>query len=51
MGTEDGQVYKALFYENEQLLFAKPGDKIIGTLVNGKLIVEFVNEPNETEAL
>ena len=51
MGTEDGTVYKALFHENEKLLFAKPGDTITGTLVNGKLVVEFVNEPIETEAL
>ena len=51
MGTEDGTVYKALFHENEQLLFAKPGDTITGTIVNGKLVVEFVNEPTETEAL
>jgi len=51
MGTEDGAVYKAVFHENEQLLFAKPGDTITGTIVNGKLVVEFINEPTETEAL
>lgn len=51
MGTEDGTVYKALFHENEELLFAKPGDTITGTIINGELTIEFVNEPVETEAL
>ena len=40
MGTEDGTVYKALFHENEQLLFAKPGDTIKGTLIGELLYVE-----------
>lgn len=51
MGSEDGAVYKAIFHENEQLLFAKPGDRITGTLVNDNLTVEFINEPIDTEAL
>lgn len=40
MGTEDGKVYKALFHENEQLLFAKPGDTIKGTVMDGLLTIE-----------
>lgn len=40
MGTEDGSVYKALFKDNEKLLFAKVGDTIKGTVTNGILIVE-----------
>ena len=40
MGTEDGTVYKALFHENEQLLFAQPGDTIKGTVSNGLLTIE-----------
>ena len=39
MGTDDGEVYKALFHENEQLLFAKPGDTIMGILVGELLYV------------
>lgn len=39
MGTEDGTIYKALFAENEELLFAKPGDTIIGTIQNGLLTI------------
>lgn len=40
MGTEDGMVYKALFHENDQLLFAGPGDTIKGTLIGGLLYIE-----------
>ena len=40
MGTEDGTVYKALFSDNEKLLFAKVGDVIKGHLINGVLIVD-----------
>lgn len=40
MGTEDGTVYKALFSENEKLLFAKVGDTIKGTVSNGLLTVD-----------
>ena len=40
MGTEDGTVYKALFKDNEKLLFAKVGDTIKGSVVNGILTVE-----------
>ena len=40
MGTEDGTVYKALFKDNEKLLFAKVGDTIKGSVANGILTVE-----------
>ena len=40
MGTEDGTVYKALFKNNEKLLFAKVGDTIKGSVINGILTVE-----------
>ena len=40
MGTEDGTVYKALFIDNEKLLFAKIGDTIKGAVVDGILTVE-----------
>lgn len=40
MGSEDGTVYKALFKDNEKLLFAKVGDTIKGSVVNGILTVE-----------
>uniref|UniRef100_UPI004055F373 hypothetical protein n=1 Tax=Agathobacter sp. TaxID=2021311 RepID=UPI004055F373 len=40
MGTEDGTVYKAVFHENEELLFAEVGDTITGYLQNDKLTVE-----------
>ena len=40
MGTEDGMVYKSLFHENEELLFAEIGDTITGFLQNDKLTVE-----------
>ena len=40
MGTPDGVIYKALFAENEELLFAKNGDKITGIVKNGILSVE-----------
>ena len=40
MGTEDGTVYKALFKDNEKLLFAKIGDTIKGAVVDGILTVE-----------
>lgn len=40
MGTEDGTVYKALFKNNEKLLFAKVGDTIKGSVTNGILTVE-----------
>lgn len=40
MGTADGTVYKALFKDNEKLLFAKVGDTIKGSVVNGILTVE-----------
>lgn len=40
MGTEDGTVYKALFKDNEKLLFAKVGDTIKGSITDGILTVE-----------
>lgn len=40
MGTENGTVYKALFKDNEKLLFAKVGDTIKGSVANGILTVE-----------
>ncbi len=39
MGTADGMVYKALFKDNEQLLFAKVGDVIKGSVADGVLSV------------
>ena len=39
MGTADGKVYKALFKDNEQLLFAKAGDIAKGSELDGKLSV------------
>ena len=39
MGTTDGKVYKALFKDNEQLLFAKVGDTVKGSESDGKLSV------------
>ena len=45
MGTADGTVYKALFSANEQLLFAKTGDVVKGTVVNGELKVESISTP------
>lgn len=45
MGTEDGTVYKALFSENEQLLFAKVGDVVKGTVIDGELDVENISTP------
>lgn len=42
MGTEDGMVYKALFAENEDLLFAKVNDTIRGMVQDGNVIVKSV---------
>ena len=49
MGTEDGTVYKALFSDNEQLLFAKVGDIVKGTMINGELKIESIHTPVPTE--
>lgn len=46
LGTEDGSVYKAIFHENEQLLFATSGDTINGFIVNDKLVVESLRRNN-----
>lgn len=48
MGTEDGMVYKSLFHQNEALLFAKVGDKIVGFLQNGNVTVEKVEKIENT---
>ena len=40
MGSADGTVYKALFKDNEKLLFAKVGDTIKGFVSKGLLTVE-----------
>ena len=39
MGTADGTVYKALFKDNEQLLFAQVGDTLKGSVADDKLSV------------
>lgn len=49
MGAEDGTVYKALFKENENLLFAKVGDTIKGSVSNNSLTVESITS-GTTEA-
>ena len=35
LGTEDGQIYKSLFSENEELLFVKEGTTISGSVQDG----------------
>lgn len=35
IGTEDGQIYKSLFSENEELVFVKEGTTISGTVQDG----------------
>ncbi|MBQ3558300.1 MAG: hypothetical protein IJA07_02145 [Agathobacter sp.] len=47
MGTSDGTVYKALFKDNEQLLFAKAGDVIKGTVSEGKLTITSITRLDE----
>lgn len=42
MGTADGKVYKALFKDNKQLLFAKAGDTVKGSELDGKITVSEV---------
>lgn len=49
MGTEDGVVYKAIFHENESLLFAKVGDTITGFLQNDKLTVEKIESTSPVD--
>lgn len=46
MGSEDGTVYKALFKDNESLLFAKIGDTIKGSVTNNILKVESITSEN-----
>lgn len=43
MGTVDGKVYKSLFKNNEQLLFAKPGDIVSGYIQKELFILEKIN--------
>ena len=47
MGTEDGTVYKALFKDNEQLLFAKVGDVVKGAVSNGNLTITSITRFDE----
>ena len=49
MGTPEGTVYKALFAENEQLLFAKKGDMVSGTITENLVTVEKIEEVHKTE--
>ena len=49
MGTAEGVVYKALFSENENLLFANVGDVVKGTVANGILKVESVSKADTVE--
>ena len=47
MGTADGLVYKALFSENEQLLFAQIADVVKGSITDGVLTVENIIHAND----
>lgn len=47
LGTEDGIVYRALFADNEQLLFAKKGDTVKGQSRGGKLTVEKIKSKKQ----
>ena len=47
MGTEDGTVYKALFKDNEQLLFAEKGDQVKGSVSDGKLSITSITRLDE----
>lgn len=47
LGTEDGTVYKAVFADNEQLLFAKKGDTVKGQSRGGKLTVEKIKSKKQ----
>lgn len=49
MGGADGTIYKALFHENEQLLFANVGDTVKGTLVDGVLTIESITSQEVVE--
>lgn len=49
MGTADGTVYKALFAENEQLLFAKAGDQVSGTVTDDLFTLEKMEEAQELQ--
>ena len=43
LGTSDGTVYKARFADNEQLLFVSTGDRVSGTVSDGKFTFEQKN--------
>ena len=45
MGTADGAVYKAIFKDNEQLLFANIGDIVKGSIVGNILTIESIISP------
>ena len=47
MGTADGTVYKALFAENEQLLFAEKGDTVSGTVTEDLFTLDKIEKPVE----
>ena len=47
MGTADGTVYKALFKDNEQLLFAKVGDVVKGAVSDGILTITGITRLDE----
>ena len=49
MGTTNGSIYKALFSENEQILFAKVGDFVKGKVINGELRIEQITTPEPEE--
>lgn len=49
MGTPEGKVYKALFAENEQLLFAKAGDKVTGAVAEDVFTLETIETPQLQE--
>ena len=47
MGTADGTVYKAKFADNEMLLYAKTGDVLRGTILDGKVTVKEVKRQKQ----
>ena len=47
MGTADGTEYNAHFAENEQLLFAKEGDTLSGTVAEDLFTLDKIEEPAE----
>ena len=47
MGTAYGTVYKALFAENELLLFAEKGDTVSGTVTEDLFTLDKIEKPVE----